>query len=538
MRARPNHCRPRWAWAATLLAVAMLLTGGLAATAQQAEPAAGYRAYLPLVTVPGAPPNEAPAVRFPTDAARAASAAIGPAGGTLTATGADGTRYDLLIPPDALDFTELITMTPVLRAENLPLSGGMIGAVSLEPAGLDLYAPAILRVLSPTAAPDLLTVGFTYDGEGAQFHLRPIVQPEGVAEPQVAEPVAISMEIISIRPVGVALAARADLEHRKLQPDPADPIDAMEDDLVAEALELIEREVERRVYVNHVLPLLERAVTDTSVVDQAIRAFDRWLHVVDTNGDRTHFITQLAEGKRLIGQIIPRASAAAADRCYSQKRPEEGFRLLRWMRYARTYLGSAEVAAIQAKLAKCLRFELTFHSHMTEGGFGDPYGYRYQLQAMVVLRGSTGMSATGAGPLEWLEAVWIGRASACDISVAGVGSTFDAQQPGFGLSITPVSRTSPAVNITLRYHPGTPGEHTTIACPGGGGVSASTQAWATYFGQTHAHEREGAGYRVTAQVVGAGSFPGWMYTHLTTSGPSGQAVIEDTRIELVHAPEQ
>ena len=394
----------------------------------------------------------------------------------------------------------------------------------------------MLRILSPTSASDLLTIGFAYDGDGAQFHLRPIAQPIEGAQPQVAEPLVNAMELTALRPVGMARGTQADIRQQLAQPAPADPQDAMEQQLLLDEKLYAELQLNAD-YQTLVLPTLQRAASDDRQTDAAIRSFDRWLFWVDKFGLRPRFITEFTEGKNLIGNIIPRASAAAAERCFSQKRPEEGFRLLRWMRYARKYLGSAQVSAIEAKLAKCLRFELTFHSHMTEGGFGDPYGYLYDLRAKVVLRAGTGMHAIGVGPLEWQEVVWIGRNSVCTISVAGVGSIFDAQSLGLGLSITPVSRTSPAVNIALRYNPGTPGEQTTIRCPGGA-HTASTQAWATYYGQTHAHERDGAGYRVTAQIVGAGSFSGWNYPHLTTSGPSGQAVIEATDILLVHAPEQ
>jgi hypothetical protein len=47
----------------------------------------------------------------------------------------------------------------------------------------------------------------------------------------------------------------------------------------------------------------------------------------------------------LLAAALERASAASADRCYEQKRPEEGFALLRWARYARKYLpGSPQIA--------------------------------------------------------------------------------------------------------------------------------------------------------------------------------------------------
>ncbi|HEU5101447.1 MAG TPA: hypothetical protein VFU22_20635 [Roseiflexaceae bacterium] len=113
-----------------------------------------YAVYLPLVVGSAAtePGNPAPA-RFIDDAGRAAHAAIGPEGGTLSAMAADGTRFELVVPAQALDFSEAITMTPVLRAESLPLSGGLIGAVNLEPTGLTFYEPATLRIIPAALAP-------------------------------------------------------------------------------------------------------------------------------------------------------------------------------------------------------------------------------------------------------------------------------------------------------------------------------------------------------------------------------------------------
>ena len=199
--------------------------------AQQSTPTGNYTTFLPLV-IGGAGTAPVSAVRFVADSQRATHAAIGPEGGTLSAEAADGTRFELLIAPEALDFTETITMTPVLRAENLPLSGGLLGAVSLEPAGLDFYAPAVLRILSPTSASDLLTIGFAYDGDGAQFHLRPIAQPIEGAQPQVAEPLVNAMELTALRPVGMARGTQADIRQQLAQPAPADPQDAMEQQLL------------------------------------------------------------------------------------------------------------------------------------------------------------------------------------------------------------------------------------------------------------------------------------------------------------------
>ena len=74
------------------------------------------------------------------------------------------------------------------------------------------------------------------------------------------------------------------------------------------------------------------------------------------------------------------------------------------MRYARTFLGRAQVAETEAKLAKCLRFELKFHSVITETAKG--YGYYYELRLATTLRAagsvpraaarrSSGLTCTG-----------------------------------------------------------------------------------------------------------------------------------------------
>src|SRR5690348_8653382 len=48
-----------------------------------------------------------------TDTTHAATAIVDWEGGTVTATGADGTTYTLEIPPGALDDSATITLTPI-----------------------------------------------------------------------------------------------------------------------------------------------------------------------------------------------------------------------------------------------------------------------------------------------------------------------------------------------------------------------------------------------------------------------------------------
>ncbi len=83
-----------------------------------------FTVYLPLTVSAGTPQGGATFPRQPNpltvapqlDAAHMISKAIGPEGGVIETTAADGTHYRLTIPEDALEATETITMTPVAQS--------------------------------------------------------------------------------------------------------------------------------------------------------------------------------------------------------------------------------------------------------------------------------------------------------------------------------------------------------------------------------------------------------------------------------------
>lgn len=89
----------------------------------------------------------------------------------MTATAADGTTYTLTVPPNALLGPATITMTPVASVPDLPLSGGLVAGVQLEPHGLALYAPVELVIDSPDAGPLAAQTPFLFHQGGEDFHL-------------------------------------------------------------------------------------------------------------------------------------------------------------------------------------------------------------------------------------------------------------------------------------------------------------------------------------------------------------------------------
>lgn len=523
--------------AACLLALVVALIGGQdLAQARAPRPAVGtaaaFQVYLPLVRNAGTttPTPPLPPVRVRLDSSRATHASIGPEGGTIRVTAANGARIELAVPPGALAFTEVFTMTPASAVDNLPLSGGLAGAVSLEPAGLLFDEPATLTITPTTPLTQPLAIGFAFDGTGSAFHLRPTLEAAGMRAQ--ANNGTVKMQMPSNRGYGIGSGTENDIARQQAQPAPVDPMDALDQAMLDKFGRMV---ILRQVYDVVVEPELQRAATNPSAVDTALRHFDQWLRWAAYYDLLPFYQTQIAQAQNLIKAALERAATASADRCYEQKRPEEGFALLRWARYARKYLPGATLsAAIEAKLAKCLRFELTFRSLITETG--GAYGYSYEMHAALPLRWSGGgMRATGNGTLALYDGHWTGS-NGCTFSMAGTPATFDATTVPFGLGMTPVSRTSPAVNVSFQYDPGTPHELTTMQCPGAS-FSWDTTAWRTYYTQMHEYERVGQSFRATARIVGAGSFTGWVYHH-TTSGPGGQAVVEDTSIDIVHVPER
>src|SRR5690606_26677843 len=70
--------------------------------------------------------------------AAASSATVPLSGGSLSATGADGTVCPLTIPGDSLLEETVVTMTPLTDIAGAPVTGRALG-VRLEPHGLRLF---------------------------------------------------------------------------------------------------------------------------------------------------------------------------------------------------------------------------------------------------------------------------------------------------------------------------------------------------------------------------------------------------------------
>jgi len=207
-------------------------------------------------------------------------------------------------------------------------------------------------------------------------------------------------------------------------------------------------------FETEVLPLLQAAKTNPSLADKALLAYDRWLTYINDFELHDEFADELSRARAAIIDMLIKVSEHSAERCYTEKRPEEAFALQRWIRYARKFLGNSPVILeMQTRVSKCLTFKVKFHTLITEST--GPYGYSYELNSELTLRAQKSMYATGSAPLVYADGHWTGS-DGCSFKLEGESSEFDAEWDTLGLLITPVSRTSPAVNVTFRYDPGIP----------------------------------------------------------------------------------
>jgi hypothetical protein len=480
-------------------------------------------------TVNALPSPDPLAVSAQPDAGRAAAANIGPAGGAVTATGADGTSYTLAVPPEALVHTEAITLTPVAAIEGVPFAAASLRAVSIAPEGLAFIAPATLTIAPPAAAA-ARAVGFAFQGAGAEFHLRRATPAPGL-QAALAAGAGTQLAVTSAQSYGAAALDPDDDMLVPLTPNtPSNPADAVEHIAVTEDTNPAPGAF--TIYDLWVRPLLQAAVADPGQADSAARRYIEWRALV--RQDEAMFREEISEANLLLGEALRKGGALAAERC-SQGRPTQGFALQRFMAYARRFGLVNTRAALEERLGKCWRFQATFQSHINEAGV-DGYEYDYRLRASVGLVYDAAQGRmVGSAPLTWVSLSWSGSDGACEFTLRGDDALFDAAAGERGLSLAPVSRTSPAVQVRFAYDPGIPAEHTTITCPETAPITARTTAWQLYFSQLHAAERQGDAFVATTRATIDTAMPGWSYAN-TTTGPGGQIATEATTITMEHTP--
>ena len=122
-------------------------------------------------------PGKSLDVKVQLDKKQTASKLVPRTGGSVSLTAADGSKFTLDVPADALDADTTITMTAVKSIDGAPLAEGAMAAVQLEPSGLFFKQVATLTIVPAREIPIKNQIIFGYEGDGKDYHLA-LVDPK------------------------------------------------------------------------------------------------------------------------------------------------------------------------------------------------------------------------------------------------------------------------------------------------------------------------------------------------------------------------
>jgi hypothetical protein len=119
-------------------------------------------------------PRPAPPAKAALDSAAAVTATIGENGGTVHATGPGGTRYTLVINRGSLAQNTVIAMTPLRGLSEAELHDTFVGGVQFAPEGLLLVHGGTLTISPLKGVPAGRRVALGYDAGGTHLHVVPV----------------------------------------------------------------------------------------------------------------------------------------------------------------------------------------------------------------------------------------------------------------------------------------------------------------------------------------------------------------------------
>jgi len=432
----------------------------------------------------GAPTNP---IKLTTslDKDHSAEAVISAAGGSLSATGADGTVYKLEIPAKALLSGTKITMTPVASLSGPPFDGKQTYTVQLEPEGLYLYVDAILTITPVKPIPPAQQLFFDYKGDG---------QTVGLAIP-VADSKELKIRLMHFSGYGVSddqnwaedtstiqsqlggdaeaaiqsLAAEAIAKMRESQETSGNTtLDTQQVQTILDLMDQWDREV--------IQPAIEGAGTSCAAGKEAMRK------ILDQ--ERTRQLLGLGGSSATMAQVVDLLKSGATkcikeeyQRCVDQHVINGMIPLyvdqLRQYEIAKegseASIPEPENLVLARDLtSKCLTFELQFHS---AGSFDDgDGGYKSAVDGKIMLHFDPDtFTIKGSGPLEDLSFEFRppagGKGMKCTADNTPGGGTFEAKSLEYIEDTRSSTDPEPYVrDFKLLYFPGVTSESYNIHC--------------------------------------------------------------------------
>ena len=502
-------------------------------------------------------PTDAITVSPILDEARAVKQVITVEGGDITVTAADGTRFTLVVPPKALLSDLEITMTPVAQVGQLPLSGGLVAAVQLEPEGLLLWEPASLTI-EPAVQVDVLEqLSFTWREQGEGFHLYPL---------QI-DPSSITMKLVHFS--GYGLSSGTDAEADELPPLPR-----QQDQLESEVEKKTRKERKDRyrfppppkkkqkkrkrqlcsdfnqARIRSFDPLkrqFDSALASRDEAELRCRLNDalKWERFATIEQAFTECLpAELATAYEILADFRLKALEILADKAYERcgSNVAEALRLIGLEKEARRYQASYSdgvnevlfgqlAGRIREKAKKCARFELQFES-IIEG----KELFESRVRATVPIQYDPEKTTLAESPLEYLS---FSVKDSCLRAGSVQGSTFFVIGLEFDLNLRDDQDCSGANEpeaelVSMTILPVPPSE--TIIDTGCDGKSESikTNLWSGGFSNLHEMEFDNDRSGFVIRNWGKGSN---QLLARKTYPPSNGIFSEQTSLDLFYRPE-
>jgi hypothetical protein len=437
------------------------------------------------------------------DPSRAASARIGPDGGKLTATGADGSEYSLEIPAGALVEEIEVRMTPITSMQGLPLAEGLAAGVQLEPEGMTFYDAVILTIDPAEALPvdQTLPIGST-GGTGALYI--PFID---------ADPEAIRLRLLHFSSAGVSKGLLADIEpeRERLGGDVEARLTSLANAEMVHARQAGETNPNANADLMRALEYLMTQFEEHVIKPRLAAAGESCaagrLAIQTVLGyERQRQLLGMADsgGMEQFVDLIPTVSRVCLREEYELCRDEHIVHrmipAILGMERQRQLLGitSPEMDQIMAEAedlaAKCLRFELEFES---QTAFPDG-GVTSDVEAKVTLQYEPGSLTPPSGSSALVNTSFTFEipGGGCTAHPALGGGTFTVISLNWLAASDGIEdQVGHVEDILLRYDPGQTTETVAITCPFGTtmpdmGVSGW---WSRFFFGTHAMEAADSG---------------------------------------------
>jgi hypothetical protein len=548
--------------AAVLLILASLACSlGASSAGNQTEGGQTEETSAPSAAKPAQEPNPL-RVSVTLEAETRTAEVIPVSGGTLTATGSDGTRYTLVIPENALLSDQEIRMTPVSSIEGLPFGNGVIAAVDLKPDGLAFLEPATLTIQPPQGVSPKDFVGFSYIHEGEELFLYPSEATDtsvifsvmhftgyGGGSDPAGDSSSMAKYVPSSGESQAAQKAAAAVQKAKLSGG-----DVPDDEV---------RDILLEWYNTTVFPNLRAAVSDDSKLESSGLEFARWWRAVGHWGLENDLDNQIQRAKNLFYKAMNNAIKMRNERCKSQTDPTNVRRLMRLAKlaYGAQLYGSTEEQGDDAldKTAKCAKFELQFTSRI-ENLAGCQSNFISQVKATVQLKVSSGMEVfvpgfyKGEAPLEYVE---FSPPSGCpeqegEIMCPSQGtgktnSTFSVTSGTlFNLNFSEEADSAPP-EIKIEYDPGTPAEKMSVKCPDAKPIPdifklmeelgmGKVLLWRNAYEESHKDEGGGPFTATDWDYSGGSLYARKVYQGQSGETPLGFSFVEDTTMDIFFKP--